>query len=81
MSSSASRGFQIEYPAITLHAVSRAASGPSVYLQLDETAGDPNAGGDDFSDMRELNIVPISVDSRAYYVLHCPHQHVLTRDI
>ena len=57
------RGFQIEYPTITLHAVSRGERGPSIYCQLDENTGEQNAvavgedeGGD--SEMRELTIVP-----------------------
>lgn len=60
--STTGRAFQIEYPAITLHAVSRAESGPSIYCQLDEHAGEPNApsGGDEdtLDDLRELIIVP-----------------------
>ncbi|KAJ7746613.1 regulator of volume decrease after cellular swelling-domain-containing protein [Mycena metata] len=58
-------GFQIEYPAITLHAVSRAASGPSIYCQLDEHAGEAEgaASNDEMSDMRELSIVPQSAAS------------------
>jgi len=69
MSSAASRGFRIEYPAITLHAVSRAETGPSIYCQLDETAGEEltattnGAADDDYADMRELNIVPSTADS------------------
>jgi nucleotide-sensitive chloride channel 1A len=65
--STTGHGFQIEYPAITLHAISRAESGPSIYCQLDEHAGDPNAviGDDaDVSDMRELSIVPQRISSR-----------------
>jgi len=64
--SATGRGFQIEYPSITLHAVSRTESGPSIYCQLDETptrdqtdAGD----GDDDSPMRELKIVPERVEA------------------
>ncbi|EGN99043.1 hypothetical protein SERLA73DRAFT_181824 [Serpula lacrymans var. lacrymans S7.3] len=59
--SSTGRGFQIEYPAITLHAISRAQSRPSIYCQLDEaspTAADVPPDQDDMFDMRELNIVP-----------------------
>ena len=55
-------GFQIEYPAITLHAVSRGESGPSIYCQLDESLGTENgaaiADEDAIPDMRELTIVP-----------------------
>ncbi|KAF5370452.1 hypothetical protein D9615_009739 [Tricholomella constricta] len=58
--SSTGRGFQIEYPAITLHAISRGENGPSIYCQLDES--DPSAPGadDDEEDteLRELSILP-----------------------
>ncbi|KAF9069870.1 regulator of volume decrease after cellular swelling-domain-containing protein [Rhodocollybia butyracea] len=36
--SNAGKGFQIEYPSITLHAVSRGDTPPSIYCQLDETS-------------------------------------------
>ncbi|KAJ7116350.1 regulator of volume decrease after cellular swelling-domain-containing protein [Mycena epipterygia] len=63
--STTGRGFQIEYPAITLHAVSRAEAGPSIYCQLDEHAGEAEgaASNDEMSDMRELSIVPQSAAS------------------
>lgn len=56
--STTGRGFKIEYPAITLHAVSRAESGPSIYCQLDESAGVAAVADDDVAEMRELSIVP-----------------------
>jgi len=60
-------GFQIEYPAITLHAVSRGDSGSSIYCQLDESFGhangNPPAQEEEDSEMRELSIVPKSSDS------------------
>ncbi|KAF7967276.1 hypothetical protein HWV62_34981 [Athelia sp. TMB] len=58
--SSSGRGFQIPYPAITLHAVSRAASGPSIYCQLDDTVGEeaPAAPTEDTIEMRELTVIP-----------------------
>lgn len=94
--SSTGRSFQVEYPSITLHAISRSGPRPSIYCQLDESE-DPEAvisdgaekpeevptstvnGGTDgegqdenddeanegeFSEMRELNIVPASAESR-----------------
>lgn len=61
--STTGRGFQIEYPAITLHAVSRGESGPSIYCQLDEGAGGAAVAEDDVADMRELSIVPQNADS------------------
>nr|GAT60973.1 predicted protein [Mycena chlorophos] len=59
------RGFQIEYPAITLHAVSRSEAGPSIYCQLDENAGEEQAAAssEEVDDMRELTIVPQSADA------------------
>lgn len=36
MSATTGRGFKIDYPSITLHAVSRAGDRPSIYCQLDE---------------------------------------------
>ncbi|KAF5327537.1 hypothetical protein D9619_004362 [Psilocybe cf. subviscida] len=58
--STAGEGFEIEYPKITLHAVSRGESGPSIYCQLDESAAAPDApqNDDEISEMSELTIVP-----------------------
>ena len=60
-------GFQIEYPAITLHAVSRGELGPSIYCQLDESFGQvnggPSANEDEYSEMRELTIIPENSES------------------
>jgi chloride channel, nucleotide-sensitive, 1A len=60
------RAFQVQYPAITLHAISRADSGPSIYCQLDDTFGAANgvatAGQEEGEEadvpMSELIIVP-----------------------
>lgn len=67
--SSSGRGFQIEYPAITLHAISRAESGPSIYCQLDENAGAraDQQNEDEDSPMRELSIVPKEAASCQYF--------------
>lgn len=69
--SATGRGFQIEYPAITLHAVSRANSGPSIYCQLDEQpeSGETslNTELDGANDMRELSIIPPDPTSRQLY--------------
>jgi nucleotide-sensitive chloride channel 1A len=72
--STTGRGFQIEYPAITLHAVSRAEAGPSIYCQLDEYAGEAEgaASNDEMSDMRELSIVPQSASSRMFMEFSFP---------
>jgi len=77
MPDSGSPGFQIEYPAITLHAISRGESGPSIYCQLDETSGDASGltGGSKETDedgegdvpMRELIIVPQQPESRMFH--------------
>jgi nucleotide-sensitive chloride channel 1A len=71
--STSGRGFEIKYPAITLHAVSRGESGPSIYCQLDEST-QPEANGsappateeeEENAEMRELTIVPQNPASRA----------------
>ncbi|OCH89621.1 hypothetical protein OBBRIDRAFT_794113 [Obba rivulosa] len=64
--STTGRGFQVEYPSITLHAISRAESGPSIYCQLDEIiAAEEDAGPEeDFaSNMKELSIVPANASA------------------
>ena len=67
--SSTGRAFQIEYPSITLHAISRGDSGPFVYCQLDEPpptdAPPPDGEGDDALVMRELSLTPQDSTSRA----------------
>jgi len=68
--STTGRGFQVEYPSITLHAVSRTESGPSIYCQLDETpTGDQVENGEDDSPMRELKIVPERVEARKFSLI------------
>lgn len=66
--SSTGVGFQVPYPAITLHAIARPESGPSIYCQLDELAEEPGAvestENDEASDMRELSIIPSNPASR-----------------
>ncbi|KAG6909973.1 hypothetical protein DXG01_013972 [Tephrocybe rancida] len=54
------KGFQIPYPSITLHAISRGAPAPSVYLQLDAGPApgvDPEDEDAD-TELVELTIVP-----------------------
>lgn len=68
MSFTSGRGLQIDYPAITLHAISRAESGPCVYCQIDDTAGQAAANGvaeetQEYTDMRELTIIPQQAES------------------
>lgn len=54
-----SRGFSIQYPKITLHAVSRSEdTGPYVYCQLDETADGVEVTEDEDAEMSELKIIP-----------------------
>lgn len=64
--SASGRGIQIEYPSITLHAISRAESGPSIYCQLDESVAPPDGKADDeeITDMRELTIIPKAPTAR-----------------
>ena len=64
--STSGRGFRIPYPAITLHAVSRAESSPSIYCQLDDSSGAPDdkPADDEAIEMRELSIVPQNISSR-----------------
>jgi len=65
--STTGRGFQVKYPSITLHAISRTESGPSIYCQLDETPTRDQAENDeDDSPMRELKIVPGRVEARTF---------------
>ena len=66
--SASGRGFQVDYPSITLHAISRTESGPSVYCQLDEPVADDQQEDEDSSSMRELVIVPKDVSARALAV-------------
>jgi len=62
--STTGRGFHVEYPSITLHAVSRTESRPSIYCQLDETpTGDRTGNDGDDSPMRELRIIPERVEA------------------
>ena len=65
-SSTTGRAFQIEYPSITLHAISRGESGPFIYCQLDESPAAANGDADeDVLSMRELSLTPQPSDSRA----------------
>ncbi|KAJ3887344.1 regulator of volume decrease after cellular swelling-domain-containing protein, partial [Lentinula edodes] len=59
------KGFQIEYPSITLHAVSRGDTPPSIYCQLDESSAKAMEmlETQEDMDMRVLNIVPSRVES------------------
>ncbi|KAI0714384.1 regulator of volume decrease after cellular swelling-domain-containing protein [Cerioporus squamosus] len=59
--SATGKGFQVDYPSITLHAISRAEAGPSIYCQLDEPPTAEVAAPEeeeDVGNMRELVIVP-----------------------
>ncbi|KAI5119010.1 hypothetical protein M0805_004419 [Coniferiporia weirii] len=63
VSATSGRGFQIEYPSITLHAISRGDSASCIYCHLDESPQpdgvEANEDEDDASmHMRELRIVP-----------------------
>ncbi|KAL0575085.1 hypothetical protein V5O48_006888 [Marasmius crinis-equi] len=56
--STTGKGFQIEYPSITLHAVLRSEGGPSIYCQSGESSGEPSNDPQEDMDMRELTIIP-----------------------
>lgn len=65
--STTGRGFQIEYPAITLHAISRGEKGPAIYCQLDESIGNDAAlalADEEDSELWELTILPQNPASR-----------------
>ena len=72
-------GFTIEYPRITLHAVSRGESGPSVYCQLDESDPSGATNGEEENDeedteMTEMKIIPSDPASgEHYYPVSRPH--------
>ncbi|KAG6840836.1 hypothetical protein C0991_004059 [Blastosporella zonata] len=59
-SPAASRGFQIPYPSITLHAISRAGPAPAIYCQLEAgPAADADPEDQDAdTDLQELSIIP-----------------------
>ena len=65
--STSGRGLSFDYPSITLHAISRADSGPSLYCQLDDSLEVivDDAGSSDHGDtaMRELIIIPRDKDN------------------
>ena len=63
--SSTGKGLQVEYPSITLHAISRANNVPSIYCQLDESSSETTAVNEDeeIPDMRELIITPKAAES------------------
>jgi chloride channel, nucleotide-sensitive, 1A len=63
------KGFQVEYPSITLHAISRAENKPSIYCQLDESIPEvPADDNEDTNEMKELFIIPQVAESCMY----CP---------
>ncbi|KAG8773908.1 hypothetical protein FRC15_001693, partial [Serendipita sp. 397] len=56
-SATAGKGLQVTYPTISLHAISRAKFGPSIYCQLDETLDvDEEPSADEELELRELRI-------------------------
>jgi len=74
--SSTGVGFQVPYHAITLHAIARPESGPSIYCQLDELAAGPAAetsDNDETTEMRELNIIVSNPASRKLSDLEMLH--------
>jgi nucleotide-sensitive chloride channel 1A len=78
--SASGKGIQITYPTISLHAISRADLGPSIYCQLDEMVEldhEPTQDEEDAMEMRELriNVPETSCESR-HSVLECPTDDV-----
>ncbi|KAH6909073.1 regulator of volume decrease after cellular swelling-domain-containing protein [Coprinopsis sp. MPI-PUGE-AT-0042] len=68
--STTGKAFQVGYRSITLHAVSRSGEKASIYCQLDEESTAENGAGNDaqdgeeeYTDMRELNIIPSSPEA------------------
>ena len=54
----AGTGFQVDYPTITLHAVSRADGAPLVYCQLDEFPVEDGTDEEEPDTTIELKIIP-----------------------
>ncbi|VDC04809.1 unnamed protein product [Peniophora sp. CBMAI 1063] len=79
--SATGRAFQVPYPSITLHAVSRADTGPFIYCQLDEPTADnaPEAaeGEEEYAAMRELSIAVPSNSIEAIFeaLSYCASLH------
>jgi nucleotide-sensitive chloride channel 1A len=66
--SASGKCLQVTYPTISLHAISRADLGPSIYCQLDELLNaeeEPSADEEDATEMRELRINLQNEASRA----------------
>lgn len=59
------KGFQIEYPTITLHAIARGEVEPTIYCQLDEALQGQGDGveTEEVQDMRELKLTPTNAAS------------------
>jgi nucleotide-sensitive chloride channel 1A len=67
--STSGKGLQVTYPTISLHAISRADFGPSIYCQLDESIDveeEPTPDEEDAMEMRELRINTRSEESRMF---------------
>ncbi|KAG8810494.1 hypothetical protein FRC19_004520 [Serendipita sp. 401] len=76
-SATAGKGLQVTYPTISLHAISRAEFGPSIYCQLDETLDvDEEPSADEELELRELRINAQSEASRMYHT-SCRYPNVL----
>jgi len=56
-------GFQVDYPTLTLHAISRAESGPLIYCQLDDNANAEEGADEEADGTRELKITPTNAAS------------------
>lgn len=81
--SATGRAFQVPYPSITLHAISRTDTGPFIYCQLEEptpeNAPQPAEGEEEYAAMRELSIA-VPSNSSAWFTpfsRHTPLTHSL----
>ena len=73
-----SRGFQVKYPKITLHAVSRSETGPYIYCQLDEQPDGAELAEDEDSEMSELKIFPGDITAGMRRLIPAPCFSILT---
>lgn len=75
ISTASGRGFEVAYPSITLHAISRTDTASYIYCQLDDPqAAEGTAGvedeGEDETEMHELRLIPQASSSRTSQLLN-----------
>ena len=67
--STSGKGLQVTYPTISLHAISRADFGPSIYCQLDgtiDTEEEPTQDEEEVMQTRELRINVQNEETRKF---------------